>query len=65
MTCPYCLSLNAEATLVCITCSRDIAVPVTLVSERDELLRKRDIIREELLRARCEVEMIRHRKQSR
>jgi hypothetical protein len=65
MTCPYCLSLNAEATLVCITCSRDIAVPATLVSERDELLRKRDIIREELLRARCEVEMIRHRKQSR
>jgi hypothetical protein len=65
MICPYCLSLNAEATLVCVSCSRDIAVPATLVSERDELLRKRDVIREELLKAQREVEMIRLRKQSR
>jgi hypothetical protein len=65
MICPYCLSLSAEATLVCVSCSRDIAVPATLVSERDELLRKRDVIREELLKAQREVEMIRLRKQSR
>ena len=65
ITCPYCLSLNVEGTLVCVTCSRDIAIPSTLVSERDELLRKRDIIHQDLLKARREIEMIRSRKQSR
>ena len=63
--CPYCLSQNAEGTLVCVICSRDIAIPATLMAERDELLRKRDIIREELHRARREIETIRTRRKSR
>jgi hypothetical protein len=66
MMCPYCLSENASSTLVCSTCSRDIAVPATLIAERDGLLRKRDVIRDELSRAQAELDMIRtptHRRQ--
>ena len=66
MMCPYCLSENASNTLVCSTCSRDIAVPATLIAERDDLVRKRDLIRGELVRARAELELIRtrdHRRQ--
>jgi hypothetical protein len=58
MKCPYCRSENAEDALVCAACSRDIAAPKTLIAERDELLRKRDHLREELRRARGEVEAI-------
>jgi hypothetical protein len=61
MICPYCLSENASNTLVCRICSRDIAVPDTLIAERDDLLRKRDLIRGELSRARAELELIRTR----
>jgi hypothetical protein len=65
MMCPYCLSENASNTLVCSTCSRDIAVPATLIAERDDLLRKRDFIRDELSRARVELELIRHHRRQR
>ncbi len=65
MNCPYCRSDNAEDALVCAACSRDIAVPKTLIAERDELLRKRDHLREELRRARDEVEAIVRRRKSR
>ena len=65
MKCPYCRSENAEDALVCAACSRDIAVPKTLIAERDELLRKRDHLREELRRARGEVEAIIRRRKSR
>ncbi len=58
MMCPYCLSENASSILVCSACSRDIAVPATLIAERDDLLRKRDVIRDELSRAQAELEMI-------
>jgi hypothetical protein len=64
--CPYCLSDNASNALVCSTCSRDIAVPTTLIAERDDLLRKRDVIRDQLSRARAELELIKtrdHRRQ--
>jgi hypothetical protein len=61
MICPYCLSENALDALVCSTCSRDVAVPATLIAERDELLRKRDSIRDELRAAKTELEMIRTR----
>jgi hypothetical protein len=47
-TCPLCLQENAPGALVCASCSRDIAVPVSLLKERDELARKRDGVREEL-----------------
>ena len=65
MNCPYCRSENADDALVCATCSRDIAVPPTLIAERDELLRKRDLLLDELRRARSEIEMIRSRRMSR
>jgi hypothetical protein len=58
MICPYCLSENAPDALVCSTCSRDIAVPATLIAERDDLLRKRDLIRGELRTAKAELETI-------
>ena len=47
-----------DGTLVCASCSRDIAVPARLIAERDDLMRKRDALREELKRARNEVEAI-------
>lgn len=58
MDCPYCLSTNAEGALVCAACSRDIAVPATLIAERDDLLRKRDLLRNQLQQARKQLEMI-------
>jgi hypothetical protein len=64
-SCPYCLSENRADALVCAACSRDIAVPATLVAERDDLLRKRDLIRDELRNARQEIEMIMNRAKSR
>jgi hypothetical protein len=61
MNCPYCRSENAEGALVCVSCSRDIAIPATLIAERDELLRKRDLLLNELQRARDEINTIRGR----
>lgn len=55
MICPFCLKQNAPEALVCDSCSRDIAVPLSLTAERDDLVRKRDAIREELLRANGEL----------
>jgi hypothetical protein len=51
--------------LVCAACGRDIAVPATLIAERDDLLRKRDQLRDELRRARDEVEAIMRPRKSR
>ncbi|MBR0970996.1 hypothetical protein JQ572_10435 [Bradyrhizobium japonicum] len=65
MICPYCQSVNADGVLVCTSCSRDIAVPATLIAERDDLLRKRDELRDELKRARGEIEAIMLRRKSR
>jgi hypothetical protein len=65
MRCPYCQSENAVDALVCASCARDIAVPVTLIAERDDLLRKREELREALRQARDEVEAIERRRKSR
>ena len=65
MTCPYCQSANAEGALVCASCARDIAVPATLIAERDDLRRKRDELRDELRQARDEVEAIMRRRKPR
>jgi hypothetical protein len=61
-TCPFCLQENVSAALICASCSRDIAVPVSLLNERDELARKRDAVREELSRARLALEKYRRGK---
>ncbi len=50
--------------MVCPSCGRDIAVPATLLAERDDLLRKREELRDELRRARDEVEAITRRRKS-
>ncbi len=63
--CPYCQAESADHALVCASCARDIAVPATLIAERDDLLRKRDQLRDELTRARNEVEAIMQRRKSR
>jgi hypothetical protein len=47
---------------VCASCLRDIAIPPTLIAERDELVRKRNLLLDELRRARNELEMIRGRR---
>lgn len=65
MTCPYCQAENADGALVCASCARDIAVPATLIAERDDLLRMRDQLRDELTRARDEVEAIMRRRKTR
>jgi len=65
MNCPYCRSETDEDALVCAACSRGIAVPSTLISELDELLRKREALRDELKRRRGEVETIIRRRKSR
>jgi hypothetical protein len=65
MMCPFCAQENASAALVCAACSRDIAVPASLIAERDELVRKRDAAREELSRAKRELEALRRGKKYR
>jgi hypothetical protein len=62
IACPFCLQENAAAALVCAACSRDIAVPASLLAERDELCRKRDAAREELSNAKRELEELRRGK---
>lgn len=64
MKCPYCRSENDKDALVCVACARDIAPPASLVAERDELLRKRQLLRDELQRARSQIESIIRRRKS-
>jgi hypothetical protein len=63
--CPFCLQENAAGALVCAACARDIAVPASLLAERDELCRKRDATREELARAKRELEGLKRGKRFR
>jgi hypothetical protein len=56
MSCPFCQSDNAPSALVCAACGRDIAVPESLLAERDALARKRDLLREALAAAASELE---------
>jgi hypothetical protein len=65
IACPFCLQENAAAALVCATCSRDIVVPASLLAERDDLCRKRDAAREELSKAKRELEELKRGKKFR
>ena len=56
LICPFCVQANSAAALVCAGCSRDIVVPAALIAERDDLIRKRDMVREELTKVRRELE---------
>ena len=61
LVCPYCAQENAPQALVCRACSRDIAVPASLIAERDDLTRKRARAREDLVNARAELDQLRGR----
>jgi len=55
MQCPFCLSEKEEHAPVCAICARDTAVPEALLTERAELLQKRDRLRAELERAQARL----------
>jgi hypothetical protein len=59
MICPFCMTENAANAMVCGSCARDIAIPASLIAERDDLVRKRDSVRRELTRARGELDSLR------
>ena len=59
--CPFCAQPVVPQALVCSSCARDIAVPASLIAERDELLLKREAVREELESAKAELETLRRR----
>ncbi|THD56951.1 MAG: hypothetical protein E8A46_02300 [Bradyrhizobium sp.] len=65
MICLFCLNDNALEALVCDSCARDITVPKSLITERDDLTRKRDALQEELLRAKGEIERLKRDKKRR
>jgi hypothetical protein len=65
MMCPFCLQENAAAALVCASCSRDIAVPASLLAERDDLAGKRDAVRRDLIEARAGLEALRRNRKNR
>ena len=48
-----------------MSCARDIAVPVSLIDERDDLVRKRDAVRKELVVAKRELESLKRSKKRR
>ena len=54
--CPFCAQPNADHALACNSCCRDITVPASLLAERDDLIRKREAVRDELSRAKAELE---------
>jgi hypothetical protein len=65
MMCSFCLNENVSEALVCGSCARDITVPKSLLAERDDLIRKRDAVLRELMRAKTEIERLTRRTNSR
>jgi hypothetical protein len=61
LTCPFCARETPAEALVCGSCARDIAIPASLIAERDDLRQKRDLVRDQLARTRAELERLRHR----
>jgi hypothetical protein len=53
--CPFCAASIVAEVLVCPSCSRDVAVPRSLLAERDDLVRKCDLVREALGKAKAEL----------
>jgi hypothetical protein len=62
MRCPFCNEEKDDLALVCATCSRDTAIPESLITERAELLAKRDKLRFELAEANARLAARRSRK---
>lgn len=59
--CPFCAQPVVPHALVCSSCSRDITIPESLIAERDDLFRKREMASEELANAKAELETLRRR----
>ena len=53
MLCPFCAQENGERVAVCHACHRDIAIPLSLKAEHQDLLLKRQQLRDALDRARA------------
>jgi hypothetical protein len=51
--------------MVCGFCARDIAAPKSLIAERDDLVRKRELLQQALFAARAELEGFRRLKNRR
>ena len=54
--CPFCAQSNADHALVCNSCCHDITVPASLLAERDDLVRKLATVKDELARAKAELD---------
>jgi hypothetical protein len=61
MMCSFCQKENDPEALVCGFCARDIAVPKSLLAERDDLIRKRDAVLRELTKAKAEIQRLKRR----
>ena len=59
--CPFCTRENPSNALVCGSCARDIAIPPSLIAEREDLVRKRNAVREELSRIQTELDRLKRR----
>jgi predicted amidophosphoribosyltransferase len=59
--CPFCGKPVVPNALVCSSCAREITIPETLLAERDDLIRKRALAREELAQAKAALEALRRR----
>jgi hypothetical protein len=55
MNCPFCSHETGSAVLVCSSCARDIAVPISLIAERDDLVRKLEDARNALSKMQDEI----------
>jgi hypothetical protein len=62
MRCPFCNAEKDGLAPVCATCGRDTAIPESLITERAELLTKRDRLRSELAEANARLAARRRRK---
>lgn len=62
MRCPFCHTEKDDPVLVCAACGRDTAIPESLITERAELLAKRDGLRAELAEASARLAARRGRK---
>jgi hypothetical protein len=65
MMCPFCAQENASEAVVCGFCARDIAAPKSLLAERDDLVRKRELLQQALFVSRAELDGFRNLKKRR
>jgi hypothetical protein len=55
LLCPFCVEENSPDAVVCRACHRDIVIPSPLRAEHQELSRKREQLRLELVRAKARL----------